>query len=165
MTSAPSWVKALTITTGASCTAKSDGNASRPETSGISTSSVITSGLSRAAWRTASRPFRAVPTISISGDELRRSASSRRINAESSTIKTRIRACPGSRSGWLLRFRVRRHHGGSRRGTRSHLRQIGFEDAAGFSSLASSASTRSRSNGLTMKSIAPSRIESISDCF
>ena len=34
---------------GASCTARSAGNASRPETSGISTSSVITSGLSRTA--------------------------------------------------------------------------------------------------------------------
>ena len=45
------------------------------------------------------------------------------------------------------------------------VRQIGFKDAVGFSNLASSASTRSRSNGLTIKSMAPSRIESINDCF
>ncbi len=96
VTSAPSCVRALTITTGTSCTARSVGSASRPETSGISTSIVTTSGRSRATWTIASRPSCATPMTSISGDAVRRSVSRRRIRAESSTTRTRTRAPPRS---------------------------------------------------------------------
>ena len=89
--------------------------------------------------------------------------SSLRISAESSTTKTRTRVCAGSLAGcWS----------GSRSGVvtvesrlESSLAYLNFADAALPSSLARSARTRSRSNGLTIKSIAPSRIESINDCF
>ena len=64
---APSWVRALTMTTGTGWTARIAGRASSPETSGISTSRVTTSGLSWAVFNTASRPSRAVPTTSIPG--------------------------------------------------------------------------------------------------
>ena len=89
VTAAPCWVRALTITTGASWTANRAGNVSRPDIPGISTSSVITSGLSFRARSTASRPSLAAPTTAISGLALRMSVRSLRIMAESSTTRTR----------------------------------------------------------------------------
>ena len=61
-------------------------NASNPFISGISTSSVTTSGFNAFIFRMASFPFRAIPTTSITLLSLKKSPMSLRINAESSTI-------------------------------------------------------------------------------
>ena len=174
VTSAPSLVKALTITTLASWMASREGRASRPETSGIWTSSVITSGLSRAVCTAASRPSRAVPTTSISGLEPRISERIFRIRAESSTTRTRTRfeggpdselrpanvtidldALPlSSSSSYSFPLDIA-----------NNCRCRAVPARARQPSLLSRLRTRSREKGLTMKSIAPSRIDSIRVSF
>jgi len=81
----------LTMITGSpGCVRRISFKAPMPSISGISMSSVTTSGSRSEILASANCPFDAMPTTSISESEVRFLAKSRRITAESSTMRTRI---------------------------------------------------------------------------
>jgi hypothetical protein len=89
VTSAPSLVRLLSISTGVGCSCIRRWSIVTPSMTGISTSSVMTSGLSCRAISSPSCPFFAAPTTSSSASCCSRSVIIRRINIESSTTSTR----------------------------------------------------------------------------
>ena len=86
---APSVVKALTTITGKRKRRVILRSVSRPSMRGISRSSVTTSGRSSSIFFSPNAPSMAVPTTSISLSRARICGISLRINAESSTTRTR----------------------------------------------------------------------------
>ena len=161
VTAAPSWVRALTITTGASWTANRAGKASRPDIPGISTSSVITSGLSCGRGR---RP-RSRPWPSRRPRSPGWSGGCRSAACASGPSRRRPGLGPGTRRGVTggIRLADRDRAAGLVVGSAARVRSA--PTAARRRSCSSRLKIRSRSNGLTMKSRAPSRIASSSVCF
>ncbi|EMQ21315.1 chemotaxis-specific methylesterase domain protein, partial [Vibrio cholerae O1 str. EDC-020] len=87
---APSWVNEENIKMGTGLFAMISRTAEIPSMTGISISIVITSGLSRAAFSTASFPFTATSMTSKRDSELMISLTRRRKKLESSTTNTLI---------------------------------------------------------------------------
>ena len=69
------------------------GSAEMPSRSGISISSMTTSGSARSTWLTASRPVRSEAATTISGSASIQRANSPRMTTASSTIMTRSGSC------------------------------------------------------------------------
>jgi hypothetical protein len=72
----------------------SSGSAEMPSSSGISTSSTTTSGLTRSIWATASRPVRSEAATARSGSSSIQRETRPRTTTASSTIMTRIGGWP-----------------------------------------------------------------------